>query len=76
MQWEAVNIQLALEVYFSRALGFSLLTLGMLNVLLTGSVPLSSRLSEGTYNRHVQQHFIPTIGHVLFTKKNESLNYY
>ncbi|KAH7130604.1 hypothetical protein B0J11DRAFT_523579 [Dendryphion nanum] len=35
-----------LEVYFSRSLGFSLLTIGVLNVLLTGSVPLSSRLTE------------------------------
>jgi hypothetical protein len=38
---------LALEVYFSRQLGFSLLAIGALNILLTGSVPLSSRLSEG-----------------------------
>ncbi|KAL0261082.1 hypothetical protein SLS55_004778 [Diplodia seriata] len=36
-----------LEVYFSRSLGFSLITLGVLTVLLTGSVPLSSRLSGG-----------------------------
>jgi hypothetical protein len=36
-----------LEVYFSRSLGFTLLTLGMLTVLLTGSVPLSSSLAEG-----------------------------
>ncbi|CAO2650585.1 Nn.00g018770.m01.CDS01 [Neocucurbitaria sp. VM-36] len=36
-----------LEVYFSRTLGFTLLTIGILTVLLTGSVPLSSRLSEG-----------------------------
>ncbi|KAF2255493.1 hypothetical protein BU26DRAFT_471044 [Trematosphaeria pertusa] len=36
-----------LEVYFSRLLGFALLTIGCMNVLLTGSVPLSSRLSEG-----------------------------
>ncbi|OJD38590.1 uncharacterized protein BKCO1_400020 [Diplodia corticola] len=34
-----------LEIYFSRSLGFSLITLGILTVLLTGSVPLSSRLS-------------------------------
>jgi hypothetical protein len=34
-------------VYFSRTLGFTLLTLGALTVLLTGSVPLSSSLSEG-----------------------------
>ncbi|KAK3203703.1 hypothetical protein GRF29_106g386842 [Pseudopithomyces chartarum] len=36
-----------LEVYFSRCLGLALLTVGVLNVLLTGSVPLSSRLTEG-----------------------------
>ncbi|KAF2856060.1 hypothetical protein T440DRAFT_513152 [Plenodomus tracheiphilus IPT5] len=36
-----------LEVYFSRTLGFTLIALGILTVLLTGSVPLSSRLSEG-----------------------------
>ncbi|KAF1994091.1 hypothetical protein P154DRAFT_502456 [Amniculicola lignicola CBS 123094] len=35
-----------LEVYFSRSLGFSLITIGILQVLLTGSVPLSSRLTE------------------------------
>lgn len=35
-----------LEVYFSRTLGFTLITLGLLTVLLTGSVPLSSRLTE------------------------------
>ncbi|KAF2463196.1 uncharacterized protein BDR25DRAFT_298505 [Lindgomyces ingoldianus] len=35
-----------LEVYFSRTLGFSLITIGILSVLLTGSVPLSSRLTE------------------------------
>ncbi|KAF2808495.1 uncharacterized protein BDZ99DRAFT_464365 [Mytilinidion resinicola] len=35
-----------LEVYFSRSLGFSLITIGILAVLLTGSVPLSSRLTE------------------------------
>lgn len=37
-----------LEVYFSRTLGMTLLTLGILTVLLTGSVPLSSSLAEGT----------------------------
>ncbi|KAF2690991.1 hypothetical protein K458DRAFT_382570 [Lentithecium fluviatile CBS 122367] len=36
-----------LEVYFSRCLGFSLLAIGALNILLTGSVPLSSSLAEG-----------------------------
>ena len=38
---------LALEVYLSRSLGLSLLSIGILSVLLTGSVPLSSRLSDG-----------------------------
>ncbi|KAF2198333.1 hypothetical protein GQ43DRAFT_422681 [Delitschia confertaspora ATCC 74209] len=39
-----------LEVYFSRTLGFTLLTIGILQILLTGSVPLQSRLTsaEGT----------------------------
>ncbi|KAF2131457.1 hypothetical protein P153DRAFT_365042 [Dothidotthia symphoricarpi CBS 119687] len=36
-----------LEVYFSRTLGLALVTMGILQVLLTGSVPLSSRLAEG-----------------------------
>lgn len=40
----------ALEIYFSRSLGFTLVTLGILTVLLTGSVPLSSRLSSGASN--------------------------
>jgi len=35
-----------LEIYYARSLGFCLLTVGVLNVLLTGSVPLSSRLTE------------------------------
>jgi len=35
-----------LEIYFSRTLGLALITVGILNVLLTGSVPLSSRLTE------------------------------
>ena len=42
------DLEIALEVYFSRTLGFTLLTLGALTVLLTGSVPLSSSLTEGT----------------------------
>lgn len=37
----------ALEVYFSRSLGFTLLALGVLNLLLTGSIPLTSRLTDG-----------------------------
>lgn len=44
---------LVLEIYFSRSLGFTLLTIGVLGVLLTGSVPLSSRLTEGAFHsRH------------------------
>lgn len=43
------NSHPALEVYFSRCLGFTLLTLGILTVLLTGSVPLSSSLREGPH---------------------------
>ncbi|EPE25255.1 hypothetical protein GLAREA_11836 [Glarea lozoyensis ATCC 20868] len=35
-----------LEQYFSRSLGLCLLTLGVMVVLLTGSVPLSSTLSD------------------------------
>ncbi|KAF2761545.1 hypothetical protein EJ05DRAFT_472528 [Pseudovirgaria hyperparasitica] len=36
-----------LETYFSRSLGFTLLALGILNLVLTGSIPLSSRLQIG-----------------------------
>jgi hypothetical protein len=43
---QPTNNLAALEVYFSRIQG---LTLGALTVLLTGSVPLSSRLNEGTH---------------------------
>ncbi|RMJ27284.1 hypothetical protein PHISP_01869 [Aspergillus sp. HF37] len=35
-----------LEIYLSRCLGFGLLTIALLIVMLTGSVPLSSTLSE------------------------------
>ncbi|KAI9781555.1 MAG: hypothetical protein M1816_002270 [Peltula sp. TS41687] len=35
-----------LEEYFSRCLGMSLITLGLLAVLLTGSVPLTSSFSD------------------------------
>ncbi|KAK6586154.1 hypothetical protein PZA11_001211 [Diplocarpon coronariae] len=38
----------ALEEYFSRSLGLTLLTLGILIVLLTGSVPLTSSISDTT----------------------------
>lgn len=37
-----------LEHYFARSLGITLLTLGVLVVLLTGSVPLTSSLSDST----------------------------
>jgi hypothetical protein len=36
----------ALETYFSRSLGMTLLALGIMVVLLTGSVPLTSRISD------------------------------
>ncbi|KAI9749702.1 MAG: hypothetical protein M1815_002312 [Lichina confinis] len=36
----------ALEEYFSRSLGLAALTLGMLTILLTGSVPLTSSFSD------------------------------
>lgn len=48
--------ELALEIYFSRQLGFSLLAIGALSILLTGSVPLSSRLSEGNTNTIAMLH--------------------
>ena len=37
----------ALEEYFARALGMSLITISVLCILLTGSVPLTSSLSDG-----------------------------
>ncbi|KAI9050726.1 hypothetical protein LZ554_004846 [Drepanopeziza brunnea f. sp. 'monogermtubi'] len=37
-----------LEEYFSRSLGLTLLTLGLMIVLLTGSVPLTSSISDTT----------------------------
>ncbi|EON67379.1 hypothetical protein W97_06632 [Coniosporium apollinis CBS 100218] len=42
----AVREATTLEVYFSRSLGFTLLALGVLNLLLTGSIPLTSRLTD------------------------------
>jgi len=36
-----------LETYFSRSFGFTLITVGVLCVLLTGSVPLNSRFDPG-----------------------------
>ncbi|TVY39274.1 hypothetical protein LOCC1_G004205 [Lachnellula occidentalis] len=38
----------ALEEYFSRTLGMTLFTLGMMIILLTGSVPLTSSFSDTT----------------------------
>ncbi|KAH8598807.1 hypothetical protein B0O99DRAFT_591428 [Bisporella sp. PMI_857] len=38
----------AIEEYFAKSLGLSLFTLGILIVLLTGSVPLTSSISETT----------------------------
>ncbi|ESZ93624.1 hypothetical protein SBOR_6002 [Sclerotinia borealis F-4128] len=38
----------SLEEYFSRSLGITLLTLGIMVVLLTGSVPLTSSISDTT----------------------------
>jgi len=37
-----------IEEYFSRSLGMALITLGILTVLLTGSVPLTSSFSDTT----------------------------
>ncbi|RAL65094.1 hypothetical protein DID88_001201 [Monilinia fructigena] len=37
-----------LEEYFSKSLGMTLLTLGIMVVLLTGSVPLTSSISDTT----------------------------
>ncbi|KAG2419479.1 hypothetical protein HFD88_004275 [Aspergillus terreus] len=34
------------EIYFARSLGFGLLTIAVLTVMLTGSIPLTSTLSE------------------------------
>lgn len=43
---------LALEEYFCRSLGFTLLALGILTVLLTGSVPLTSTFADGITTVH------------------------
>lgn len=37
-----------LEIYFSRSLAFALLILGLLTVLLTGSIPLTSSIADCT----------------------------
>ncbi|KAJ5168238.1 GPN-loop GTPase 1 [Penicillium canariense] len=36
----------SIEIYFARCLGFSLLTIAVLTVMLTGSIPLTSSISE------------------------------
>jgi hypothetical protein len=54
---------LVLEEYFSRSLGMALITLGIMTVLLTGSVPLTSSISESkswssnpkAFTNHLQQ---------------------
>ncbi|GFF27257.1 GTPase npa3 [Aspergillus udagawae] len=35
-----------IEIYFARCLGFSLLTIAILTIMLSGSIPLSSAVSE------------------------------
>lgn len=35
-----------MEIYFARCLGFALLTIAVLTVMLTGSIPLTSSISE------------------------------
>ncbi|EGX52885.1 hypothetical protein AOL_s00007g221 [Orbilia oligospora ATCC 24927] len=35
-----------LEVYFSRSLGFAVITIGLLTVLLTGSIPLKTSFAD------------------------------
>ncbi|KAK6523558.1 hypothetical protein TWF281_001539 [Arthrobotrys megalospora] len=39
-----------LEAYFSRSLGFAMITLGVLTVLLTGSIPLTTSFSDPSSN--------------------------
>ncbi|KAF7716901.1 Uncharacterized protein PECH_000708 [Penicillium ucsense] len=36
----------SVEIYFARCLGFSLLTIAVLTAMLTGSIPLTSTISE------------------------------
>lgn len=40
----------AIEEYLSRSLGFTLIAFGMLNLLLTGSIPLTSMISDAAAN--------------------------
>jgi hypothetical protein len=49
--------QPALEEYFSRSLGISLLTLALLCVLLTGSFPLTTSSSDRTF--YSLEHLFP-----------------
>lgn len=46
----------ALEEYFSRSLGMTLVALGVLTVLLTGSVPLTSSFSDSTFSLPFASH--------------------
>ncbi|KAK6498965.1 hypothetical protein TWF481_011536 [Arthrobotrys musiformis] len=39
-----------LEIYFARSAGFTALTLGLITVLLTGSIPLATSFSETSSN--------------------------
>jgi len=41
-----LTIEIAVEEYFARLLGITIFTLGLMIVLLTGSVPLTSSISE------------------------------
>ncbi|KAK6339770.1 hypothetical protein TWF718_009164 [Orbilia javanica] len=41
---------IALEIYFSRSLGFAVITLGLITVLLTGSIPLQTTFSDTSSN--------------------------
>ena len=44
---DKTNIQTDLETYFCRSLGLTLITLAVLTILLTGSVPLTSTFADG-----------------------------
>ena len=45
LQWQLTQY-VALEQYFSRSLGIALITIAVLNILLTGSIPLTSSLAD------------------------------
>lgn len=50
-----------LEIYFSRALSMTLLTLAILSLLLSGIIPLSSVASESESDQTPSPYAIPTI---------------